>query len=328
MNNNMIKDKILSDISKCRIIKSWNLVIKKDLKIIAFDGIDKTTRKIEVIEFMLSAIQTRKYHLHFCYKHEAAFAGEAEKIEHNLLRDCEEDLINKLKQMLQEEQKSLDTYDYLLTGKKQNKNDMEKVINNNGYGYVDLGLPSGTLWATCNVGADKPTDYGLYFQWGDTVGYTADQIGKDKQFNWSDCKWRLSGDSYSNIAFTKYTNAGATLNLEDDAANANLGGDWHMPTPQQIQELISNTDTGWTTSNGTGMTFTSRTDKTKSIFIPAAGYAKNGTLVSSGGGADVWSSMLDASNVGYGQHLFFYSYYIGFYSGNRYCGYSVRGVIG
>lgn len=57
---------------------------------------------------------------------------------------------------------------------------MDKEINNNGYEYVDLGLPSGTLWATCNVGASKPSDYGLYFQWGDTIGYPKDQIGKDK----------------------------------------------------------------------------------------------------------------------------------------------------
>ena len=54
---------------------------------------------------------------------------------------------------------------------------MDKEINNNGYGYVDLGLPSGTLWATCNVGASKPSDYGLYFQWGDIVGYAKGQIG-------------------------------------------------------------------------------------------------------------------------------------------------------
>lgn len=48
---------------------------------------------------------------------------------------------------------------------------MDKSINNNGYGYVDLGLPSGTLWATCNIGASKPSESGLYFQWGDTEGY-------------------------------------------------------------------------------------------------------------------------------------------------------------
>ena len=54
---------------------------------------------------------------------------------------------------------------------------MNKEINNNGYDYVDLGLPSGTLWATCNIGASKPSEYGLYFQWGDTIGYSLSDIG-------------------------------------------------------------------------------------------------------------------------------------------------------
>ena len=68
---------------------------------------------------------------------------------------------------------------------------MDKGINNNGFEYVDLELPSGTLWAAMNVGASKPSDYGLYFQWGDTSGYTADQVGKGKQFasDWNDYKW-------------------------------------------------------------------------------------------------------------------------------------------
>ena len=69
----------------------------------------------------------------------------------------------------------------------------------NGHDYVDLGLPSGTLWATMNVGASKPSDAGLYFQWGDTQGYTADQVGTGdgkKKFSsdWSDYKWNPSGD--------------------------------------------------------------------------------------------------------------------------------------
>ena len=66
---------------------------------------------------------------------------------------------------------------------------MDKGINNNGYDYVDLGLPSGTLWATCNVGAERSSDYGLYFQWGDTKGYAKDYIEKShktKNFSWND----------------------------------------------------------------------------------------------------------------------------------------------
>ena len=98
---------------------------------------------------------------------------------------------------------------------------MNEILNNNGYGYVDLGLPSKTLWATCNIGADKPSDFGLYFQWGDTVGYAKDQIGKDKQFNLANYKWNPSGDGKT---FTKYnkTDSKNVLDLEDDAANANM----------------------------------------------------------------------------------------------------------
>ena len=123
---------------------------------------------------------------------------------------------------------------------------MEKEINNNGHPYVNLELPSGTLWSTCNVGADNPSEAGLYFQWGDTVGYSIDQIGIErgqKEFSWTDYK------------FTKYTTIGATLDLEDDAAHVNMGGDWHMPEPYQIKELIDNTISEWTKQYGINGSF-------------------------------------------------------------------------
>ena len=196
----------------------------------------------------------------------------------------------------------------------------------NGHDYVDLGLPSGTLWATMNVGASKPSDGGLYFQWGDTVGYAKDQIGKDKQFSWADYKFNPSGDGNT---FTKYTTTGATLELEDDAAHANMGGTWHMPTDVQFQELIDNTTTTWTTQDGiNGRLFTSKTVPSKSIFIPAAGYAWYGSLNNSGGSGYVWSSMLNAGIVNNGQYLDFDSddAYLNNYG--RGIGLSVRGVLG
>ena len=202
---------------------------------------------------------------------------------------------------------------------------MNKEINSNGYNYVDLGLPSGTFWATMNVGASKPSDCGLYFQWGDTQGYTANQVGKDKQFNWKDYKFSIDG-SYSN--FSKYATNGATLDLEDDAANANMGGDWHMPTDVQIYELINNTTANRTTLDGvSGITFTSIKDTSKFIFIPAAGDAWDGSVQVSGGGGYVWSSMLDADNVNNGQYLVFSSRYVGLDDDGRCDGLSVRGVI-
>lgn len=203
---------------------------------------------------------------------------------------------------------------------------MNKEINNNGYDYVDFGLPSGTLWATMNVGASKPSDFGLYFQWGDTKGYSKEQVGEGKQFSWKDYKWNPRGDGKT---FTKYTFPGESLELEDDAANVNMGGDWHMPTPDQILELIDKTTTSWTKQDGVnGRLFTSNKDKSKSIFIPAVGSAWDGSVQVSGDGGGIWSSVLGAGDVSLGQSLYFGSGYV--YLGRSYCfnGLSVRGVIG
>ena len=202
----------------------------------------------------------------------------------------------------------------------------------NGYDYVDLGLPSGTLWATCNIGASKPSEAGLYFQWGDTQGYTAGQVGYgegQKHFTWNDYKWRLSGDSYDNIAFTKYTTTGATLELEDDAAHVNMGGSWHMPSPDQIRELIDNTTSEWTSLDGVnGRLFTSKKDGSESIFIPAAGGACDGSVQSSGDGGGIWSSMLSTDVVDGGQDLYFLSGDVDLSYSYRSNGLSVRGVVG
>lgn len=202
---------------------------------------------------------------------------------------------------------------------------MDKV-NNNGYDYVELGLPSGTLWSTCNVGADKPSDYGLYFQWGDTQGFTKEQAGKDKQFNWADYKWNPSGDGET---LTKYANTGVSLELEDDAANANMGGDWHIPTPEQIQELLDNATSIWSTLDDVnGRLFTSKKDSSKSIFIPAAGDALGSSVYINGRYGNIWSSMLSTYGVNYGQYLYFNSDAIYPFSLFRFYGFSVRGVIG
>lgn len=229
---------------------------------------------------------------------------------------------------------------------------MDKGINNNGYDYVDLGLPSGTLWAACNVGASKPSEAGLYFQWGDTVGYTKEQVGKDKQFTWDDYKFRINKNSSNtneqfvkdlqfNLSdskpiitegaskFSKYRERGAKLELEDDAAHINMGGDWHMPTNDQIMELIINTTSTWTAQDGVkGRLFTSKKDETKSIFIPASGYAWDGSIYNSGKLCYAWSSMLSSKYVNYGMSFNFFisrayeSYYY------RSLGFPIRGVIG
>ena len=173
-------------------------------------------------------------------------------------------------------------------------------VDANGKKYEDLGLPSGTLWATCNVGASEASEAGLYFQWGDTSGYTADQVGINdkKYFSWSDYKWSIDGSSSN---FRKYTTKGDMLELEDDAAHVNMGGDWHMPTPAQFKEFKDNTTTAWTASNGvSGVTFTSKKDKSKFIFIPAAGYAANGFVNENGNWGGIWAPMLGSNQTGSG----------------------------
>ena len=131
------------------------------------------------------------------------------------------------------------------------------------YEYVDLGLPSGLKWAKCNVGAEKETDYGFYFQWGDIVNKSN-----------ADCSWasyKHCKGFYDNL--TKYntsTDYGenpdkkTTLDPVDDAARAHMGGDWRMPTLTEIQELLDNTDNEWIKDyNGTGVNgrkFTSKTN--------------------------------------------------------------------
>ena len=202
---------------------------------------------------------------------------------------------------------------------------IKKNINSNGKPYVDLGLPSGTLWATCNVGAKKPSEYGLYFQWGDTYGYTIEQIGKDKKFNWDNYKWSIDG---SDTNFSKYTNDGDTLELEDDAAHVNMGGDWHIPSYEQIKELIDNTTSIWLeSSNVNGRLFTSKKDASKSIFIPATGVALDGSIILSGKYGYVWSANLYMRFAYGSQCLIFGSEDSGLDGKSRFYGLPVRGVI-
>ena len=149
-------------------------------------------------------------------------------------------------------------------------------MKHNGFEYIDLDLPSRTKWATCNVGADSEVDCGLYFAWGETVGYSG--ITDTKQFGWRDYKF----SKYGSNKFIKYngTDDKKVLDLCDDAAHTHMGGKWHMPTIEQIRELKSNTITCWKTNyNGSGvdgMLFTSKSDNSKKLFLPTCGFLGNG----------------------------------------------------
>ena len=102
----------------------------------------------------------------------------------------------------------------------------------NGHSYVDLGLPSGTKWATCNIGATKPEEFGDYYAWGETT--TKDYYGINNY------KWR------GRKSIDGYTYAKTTLDLSDDAAAANWGGKWRMPTDRQYSELVNECYWVWT----------------------------------------------------------------------------------
>ena len=164
------------------------------------------------------------------------------------------------------------------------------------------------------MGADSPEDYGDYFAWGETQP-------KDT-YNWSTYQYV---DGYT---FTKYTGSDdlTTLLPEDDAATANWGSDWRMPTKEEWQELYNNTTHTWTTQNGVnGRLFTASNGN--SLFLPAAGYRDNSSLNGAGSNGDYWSSSLTTDYLDYAWDFYFNSgsCSMGYYYG-RYYGHSVRPV--
>ena len=141
--------------------------------------------------------------------------------------------------------------------------------------FVDLGLPSGLLWADKNIGAVSETDDGYYFQWGDTVGHTSSE-----GYNFSSSNYSAKG----------LNNISADLMLSQDAANAYLGGSCRMPTKTETQELYNNTRRSFESNNGVnGVRFTSKTNG-NSIFFPASGYYSDKSLDYSGSSGYCWSS--------------------------------------
>ena len=181
------------------------------------------------------------------------------------------------------------------------------------YEFVDLGLPSGTLWATCNVGATSPEQTGLYFAFGETTGFTVEQVKSGVR--------SFDENSY------KAKDISTNLTPEQDAAHVNLGVGWRMPTKDDWQELIDNCDAVWTDDyNGTGVAgrvFTSKVNG-NSVFFPAAGYRDFPSVNYVGSDGYYWSASWDSSS--YAWCLYFYSGSQGLISSCKYCGCSVRGV--
>ena len=213
-----------------------------------------------------------------------------------------------------------------LTGEATSKEpDTPDNPTTNNHEYVDLGL--SVKWATCNVGATKSEDYGDYFAWGETQPKST--------YNRSTYKWyKYNGSSYPLTKYCTNSDYGpydgkSTLELADDAARANWGGSWRMPTKEEQDELCDNCKWEWTTQNGVkGYKVTSKKKgyTENSIFLPLAGYCDDSSLDEVGRQGHYWSSSLDTGSPSNAYFLYFY--WSGVSRGNyyRYYGRSVRPV--
>ena len=204
-----------------------------------------------------------------------------------------------------------------------------------GHEYVEIG---GLKWATMNIGASKPSDCGLYFAWGDTQGYTAEQVGSgegQKYFGWADYKHGngTSSPSDTGMAKYKYTDGLTKLEAVDDAAVANWGGSWRMPTTDNFQTLGAAVNTAWTAnyqgSGVAGLVCTDKKDSSKTLFFPAAGFCNDGSDRNVGNGGIYWSSSLFTVSRDNAYNLNFTSSNLLWGNASpRFVGCSVRPVIG
>ena len=179
--------------------------------------------------------------------------------------------------------------------------------------YVDLGLPSGTLWATRNVGATNPEDYGDYFAWGETEP-------KDV-YDWSTYEWCNGTDrtltKYCAKSYYGTVDDKTELDPEDDAAYVNMGPSWRMPTKEQQDELNNSCTRAWTTRNGVkGTLFTGPNGN--SLFLPATGYRGESSLYQEGKCVNYWSRTLYSNSPNY-------AYYLYYNMGSCYTSYRSRG---
>ena len=195
--------------------------------------------------------------------------------------------------------------------------------------YVEIG---GIKWATMNVGANSVTDYGLYFQWGDTQGYTADQVGSDsgqKYFGWEDYKY---GNDTTGMSKYNFSDDKTVLDASDDAVTAAWGGNWRIPTSAEFVTLSTATTSAWTSSyEGSGiagLVLTSKADSSIKLFFPAAGSCADGSVIDVDIYGYYWSNSLSNTSVLYAYSLDPEDGYVAWQNiASRCDGYSVRGVL-
>ena len=193
----------------------------------------------------------------------------------------------------------------------------------NNHEYVDLGLPSGLKWATCNVGATTPEEYGDYFAWG--------EVEPKENYDWSTYKYGTDYDLFtkycndSDYGKNGFTDNKTVLDPEDDAATANWGGAWRMPTKVEMIELRNRCIWDWITQDGVnGYKVTGPNGN--SIFLPAAGAMDEGTLYYAGSDGSYWSSSLFTSTPDLVCNVYFDSDCVSWGRVGRYYGRSVRPV--
>ena len=191
---------------------------------------------------------------------------------------------------------------------------------NTEHEFVDLGL--SVKWASMNIGAEKVSDYGSYFAWGET--------GNKDDYTWSTYKYGTSGDDLGKY---NYSDNVTSLELADDAAHINWGGSWHIPCKEQWEELCNrcNCIWEWTSVEGTpGYTVTSKIHgyEGKSIFLPAAGYFRGKAIEGKEKSAYYWSSTRNDPFPDRAICLYFIPNFIGIgNNGFRNGGFTVRPVI-
>ena len=214
------------------------------------------------------------------------------------------------------------------TATKSNTNRTAAVSKADVREAVDMGL--SVKWATCNIGASTPEGYGAYFAWGETKG---SKDGKS-QFSWKSYSMCQGSES----TMTKYcTNAafGTTdgqtqLSLDDDAARAKWGGEWRMPTCDEMKELLDKNNCEWTLTTQNKVAGYKVTSKKtgNSIFLPAGGFRdSSGGHYGAGHYGDYWSSTLNAKGGKEAYGIEFSIDFDAFISdGARYCGQAIRPV--
>ena len=214
---------------------------------------------------------------------------------------------------------------------------------------VNLGLPSGVKWASFNLGASKPEEYGDYYAWGETEPYYSEGHSQDSPcsswrsrtnpaisgYNWSSYKW-CNGSSTSLTKYNTSSEYGSTVDnkmvleaddeADDDVAHVKLGDSWRMPTDAEWTELRNNCTWTWTTQNGIkGYKVTSKKNGA-SIFLPAAGIRDGTDLSYVGSDGYYWSSSLDTGHPDCAYLVSFFGGDVKGYSVWRYYGNSVRPV--